>query len=127
MWQAEASAFGCAPKRWWRRSIGWPADAYALGAAHTLSATGAWSWRRRGSGWSTSLSGGGWQRLGGASAVSLEGWQISASLSRALSRQMSLGFTYGYMTNAGGLTGLSQDLTMQAARLSLIWQPGKGR
>jgi hypothetical protein len=101
-------------------------DAYALGAGYTLATTGAWSWHRRGSGWSTSLSGG-WQRLGGTNAVSLEGWQASLSVSRALSQQVSAVFAYAYMNNAGGLASALQDLRIQAARLSVVWEPHKAR
>ena len=101
-------------------------DSYGLGAGYTLSTTGAWSWRRPGSPWTLSFSGG-WQQLGGTNAVSLTGRQVSTSISRSLTRQVSMALAFAQMSNVGGLTGSLQDLTMQAARLSLIWTPGKLR
>jgi hypothetical protein len=99
-------------------------DTYGLGAGYTLSTTGAWSWRRPGSAWTWSLSGG-WQRVGGTSSVSVAGCQVASSLSRAVSRHVSASFSYAHMTSEGGRLGVLQDLTMDAARFSLVWTPSK--
>jgi hypothetical protein len=100
------------------------ADSYALGAGHTDSLAGAWKWHRPASAWTPSLNIG-WQRLGGTAALNLDGWQATATLEHALTRQVSIRTSYGFMDSSGQFIGMARDLRMQTVRLELVWEPAK--
>jgi hypothetical protein len=100
------------------------ADSYALGAGHTDSLSGAWQWRRPGSGWTLATSIG-WQQLGGTPAISMDGWQATASLEHTLTHQVSVRTTYAYMDSSGSFLNVARDLRMHSVRLELVWQPSR--
>jgi hypothetical protein len=100
-------------------------DSYAIGSARALSSTGSWTWRRRGSGWRLSTSGG-WQKLVGG--VDLEGWTVTGAVTRALSRETALQVSYAYMSGSSASSGVQfqqQDIAIHSMRLALMWTPAE--
>jgi hypothetical protein len=95
-------------------------DGYGLGAGATLSATGAWNWRRRASPWSVSGSAG-YQQLQGSILGRLESWTAGVSLARSLGTHLFVSVQYGYSELPTILT--QPELSQSGARVALTWSP----
>jgi hypothetical protein len=53
---------------------------------------------------------------------SLDGWLVTGSVSRALSRQAAIQVTYTYLNNSGDFQGATQDIEMHAVQFAVIWR-----
>jgi hypothetical protein len=95
-------------------------DPYGAGSTRTITSTFSWTWAPIRSGWSFAL-GGGHQQLFRDGATTLTGEGANARVGRAITRQISLLFEYGFQTNYGSLTGA--HLRQQGVRVSLAWMP----
>jgi hypothetical protein len=96
-----------------------PMDTYGTSAGYTLSAGGTWQRHRPGSSWTFSSSAR-QQRMRGT--YSLDGWLVTGSVSRALSRQAAIQVTYTYLNNSGDFQGATQDIEMHAVQFAVIWR-----
>lgn len=97
-------------------------DSYGLGASATTTATGAWQWKRRGSGWwlETTFS---WNQLTGSAILNTSGWQASTSVNRKLGEHLTLLSQYSYLAYSGGLQTSAYHLAESAVRTSLVYSP----
>jgi hypothetical protein len=97
-------------------------DAYGLGAANTTTAQLAWAWRRPGSAWTVGASIA-YERLAGTEFALISGWMGQATVSRQLSRQLTLVAQANYASDTGVAAGDFASLTRRGARLTLTWRP----
>lgn len=95
-------------------------DRYGIGAASTVTASGAWNWSHPGRSWSTFVTMT-QQWFQGGTPAGLNGWQASGGFSKALSSHLSISANYSHST--AGQTNLIGQLTQRAASVSLIWTP----
>lgn len=95
-------------------------DGYGLGAGSTILASGAWSWRGRGSPWSVTGSAG-YQILQGSILGELKSWTLVAALARSLGSHLIFSVNYGYSELPAVLS--RPDLSQSGANVSLTWSP----
>jgi hypothetical protein len=95
-------------------------DAYGLGASTSSSASGSWLWRRPGSDWSLTASGG-WQKLEGTLAGTATGWRTTAGIGRSLGH-VTLLVEYAYLKYSG-IQQQTLFLSQSAVRVSTRWRP----
>jgi hypothetical protein len=107
----------------YNRSLG---DTYGLGSGSTSGATVAWNWRHPGSTWSV-FSGFGYQGLANSTFHSPESLQGNAGLAKALSRQISMSLSYGYLRYPASITSAVGDSSGNAGVLSIYWSPSAYR
>jgi hypothetical protein len=101
------------------------ADPYGLGASATISSMGAWNYGRPDSVWRFRVSVG-QQQVQSASFRTLESWQATMILQRALSTHTAIAAQYGYMRYSGGPSTTTDAISPSAVRLTVIWAPGLG-
>jgi hypothetical protein len=102
------------------RTVG---DSYGVGAGSTQAIDAGWSWSRPGGRWG--LSAGLGQQQMESTRLEMRGWHFQAGLTRALTRQTMLAFTYAFLKNDGKFTGLNYDLNVHSVRIAVVWQPGR--
>jgi len=100
-------------------------DTYGLGASISSSTTGAWSWRRPDSTWRVQVSAG-QQQLQTSAFPTLDTWQASFSLQKALSSHAVIAAQYAYMRYSGGPAAATNAISPSAVRLTFSWAPGLG-
>lgn len=105
-----------------RRTV---ADLRGIGAGHTITSVGAWSWSPTRIPWSAAGSAG-YERLTGGTLARYQTWVGQFNLTRRLASQFFLAFEIAYATDAGRDL---VSLTSRGARISLIWRqaPELGR
>lgn len=84
----------------------------------------AWNWHPSNRAWAVQASAA-YQRLTGQGLGPVQGWLYQASLTRRLSRNLTLVAQAVYATETGLPTGGIGDLTRRGARLSLTWTPAE--
>ena len=99
-------------------------DYYGLGAFSTTEGQMAWNWHPSNRAWAVQASAA-YQRLMGQGLGPVQGWLYQASLTRRLSRNLTLVAQAVYATETGLPTGGIGDLTRRGARLSLTWTPAE--
>ena len=97
-------------------------DAYGFAIGTTTTATGSWNWRRPGSRWTISASGG-QQQMRGTGFAGMSGWQASGGISGSLNAHTSLSAQYVYFNSRGNYVGNLSNLIAHSVRLSLSWSP----
>jgi hypothetical protein len=99
-----------------------PTDSYGYGAAASLAATGAWSWKRPSNPWRISANFA-QQWLNGSRTLNINSWRATGEVGRMLGRNMTLSAQYAYLSDlrfvASGAYGGQHIL-----RVSLNWVPG---
>jgi len=101
-------------------------DAYAVGGASTLSATGSWNWRPFRTLWSV-FAGAGYQRLKSYAYATSEGLSASAGAARPLGHHFSLAAQYGYYWIPSDLLLGQGDVSQKGVSVSLSWSPAARR
>lgn len=100
-------------------------DTYGFGSSYSVSATGAWNWRRPGSAWSLATSFG-QQRLAGISFEAINTWRGSAGLVRSLGAHTNISTQYAYLSNLrvlGALNGGQQ--AQHVIQVAVTWIPDR--
>jgi len=96
--------------------------AYGFAVGTITSATGSWTWRRPGSRWNFSVSGG-QNQIRDAGFVSLSGWEASGGISGTLTDRTSLSGQYVYYSSVGSYAGKANNIAVHSVRLSFGWSP----
>jgi hypothetical protein len=99
-------------------------DTYGLGARATMSASGAWVWRRLASPWMMSGSVD-YQKLQGSIFRRLESRAALVALTRSLGSHLFVSVQYGYSELP--TVGLNPDLSQSGATVALTWSPAERR
>jgi len=97
-------------------------DAYGLGASKSTGAQAAWVWQRPGGAWTVSGSVA-YERLAGTVFALIQGWMGQVTVTRRLSRTLTLVALGAYATDSGAAGGDFAGLLRRGARLSLTWRP----
>ncbi len=103
------------------RSLG---DAYGLGSDSTGTATGAWNWRRPGSQWSISGSGG-YQDLHNQTFQNTRSWRAGTGVARALRQHVSFSVQYIYFEMPANFQTVGVKTSEHGATISLTWSPSQ--
>jgi len=107
----------------YRRMAG---DLYGLASSSSQGVQSAWRWHQAGRNWSTYLELD-YQRLTGGPLGDGANWEASAGVTRALSRRMSMSFSYGYLKSSLGslapVAVYNNNLSAQVVRLTFIFVP----
>jgi hypothetical protein len=97
-------------------------DAYGLGAGNSTTGQLAWTWERPGGAWTLGGSVA-YERLAGTAFGLIQGWMGQVTLTRRISRQLTLVAQGTYASDAGVAGGDFASLMRRGARLSLTWRP----
>lgn len=101
-------------------------DTFGLGSNTTEMFAGSWQWKRPGLSWGFFASGGSQKILGGGLGDLRYGF-ANGGVSRAMSRQFSLTFTFGYVDRRVGesifVPQTQQNLSGYSTRLAIVWSP----
>jgi hypothetical protein len=97
-------------------------DVYGTAAGLNTISSGAWSWRRPGSGWTTYVNAG-QNQVRDAGFTSITGWRAGGGFSRVLSNQFSVNCEYSYLDSRGTYLGLFSNQRVHIIRLSFRWHP----
>src|ERR1019366_9490916 len=97
-------------------------DSYGFAVGTNTTATGSWNWRRPGSRWTISASGG-QQQMRGTGFASMSGWEASGGISGRLNAHSTLSAQYVYFNSQGNYVGNLNSMIAHSVRLSLGWNP----
>lgn len=102
-------------------------DNFGFASQTNDSIAGSWQWSRPGSSWSF-VANGGQQQLRGGFIQDLSFWFASANLNKALTNQLAISFSVGYVdrppTGSNVFNTTMIGLSGYSTRVTLIWIPG---
>ena len=100
-------------------------DSYGLGSAATSGVVGAWTWRRPGASWESTVDAA-YEQLSNTVYPKVKTWRAAVGISRMIGAHFAVSGNYGYYNVPrhlfAGVTG--DHLGQQGVMLSLTWTPG---